>query len=295
MSMAFDIYAKSLSKSGFGLPMWCPEPSLETGEIRLGDVGIMRDGIFVCLFNTLVPADDPINARRGVPEGFEPIDSLYMNQTSSITQQLLYSSGIESIDGTSSGYGCASGAQQGWGRCGGPATCQITHSRRRIADYMHRHLCSWMAFAYHQLGLKVREQELLFISGTAKTTSWLNVAFSKGDSKGVLSIRRDGGELSGGGELRVSMSEATNSSVFARAGPASTPGAGSEELPANQCIFVNYFRVKKRAWRSVIMKAAAGAHQLDYPPDDDPSPLRTFNLESESTSDLEVCLGPRAA
>ena len=51
--------------------MWYPEPDLVFGEIQLGDVGYIHEGMFIFLFNCL-GHDNPRNARRGVPDGFEP-------------------------------------------------------------------------------------------------------------------------------------------------------------------------------------------------------------------------------
>ena len=73
----WDIYARELSNYGHGHPLWGPEPSLEFGEVRLGDVGYMRKGYFCFLFNCMRPPDDPVNSSRGVPaefEVFEPPD-----------------------------------------------------------------------------------------------------------------------------------------------------------------------------------------------------------------------------
>ena len=65
------IYAEQLVNRGYGLPLWQPEPT-SFGEVLIGDVGFVDDGCFYRLFNAMLPADDPANA-RGVPEGFVPL------------------------------------------------------------------------------------------------------------------------------------------------------------------------------------------------------------------------------
>lgn len=71
---------------------------MESGEIRLGDVGFIRDGTFICLFNTLHSADDEVN-RQGVPEGFQPLDHPHLVMSESQVEQLVFHSrGIQSVD-----------------------------------------------------------------------------------------------------------------------------------------------------------------------------------------------------
>ncbi|KAI0690765.1 hypothetical protein C8T65DRAFT_587694 [Cerioporus squamosus] len=299
-SAAYDVYSKSLWGLGYGYPMWCPEPSLETGEIRVGDVGYLREGIFVCLFNALVPADDPVNASRGVPEGFESLtlpDRLnIMTLTSPIMQQVLRSKGVRPVDDPVAGddstrlrFRCTArtGALL---LVGDPGIRQVIPPKRLVMKYMLRHHSSWMAFANDELGLGLREQDLLVIIDTTKTTSWVTVAFSKEDAKGYLNIECSGVASLSEGPLRVtvSMSHATNASVSARAGPANPPGAETEQSVANQCVFVGYYRRIKGIWGlGHTIRAAAGAHQLDFHPDDDPSSTGTFDLETGSSSDFD--------
>ena len=47
---AYKIYEASLSELGSGCPLWYPEPHV-TGEPQIGDVGYVRGGAFVRLFN----------------------------------------------------------------------------------------------------------------------------------------------------------------------------------------------------------------------------------------------------
>ena len=70
-SAASRLYAEQLVKQGLGLPLWLPEPD-PYREVQIGDVGFIRDGGFVPLFNIMYPASDDVN-EKGVPENFVPI------------------------------------------------------------------------------------------------------------------------------------------------------------------------------------------------------------------------------
>lgn len=63
-------YAAELSTLGFGLPLWFPERS-EKSEALIGDVGVIRGGAFLRLFNCICTADNPLNS-GSVPENFVP-------------------------------------------------------------------------------------------------------------------------------------------------------------------------------------------------------------------------------
>ena len=63
MVAEWDIFAQELSHLGHGHPLWYPEPCPDSGEIRLGDFGYLREGSFYFLFNAMQSADDTVNSR----------------------------------------------------------------------------------------------------------------------------------------------------------------------------------------------------------------------------------------
>lgn len=71
-SDAAQVYARELRSHNYGEPLWQPEPS-QYGEVLIGDVGFIEDGRFYRLFNAALPADDPVNAEFGVPDGFSTL------------------------------------------------------------------------------------------------------------------------------------------------------------------------------------------------------------------------------
>lgn len=75
-----QVYTRQLLPKKFGYPLLIPEPSDSLPSeywregVRIGDVGVIKlDGSFHFAFSLCCAADHPVN-RRGVPEGFEPID-----------------------------------------------------------------------------------------------------------------------------------------------------------------------------------------------------------------------------
>ena len=99
MVAAWDIYAKELLPLGYGHPLWGPEPSLEFGEVHLGDVGYLREGRFCFLFNALKAADSPAHQALGVPEDFQifnPPHLMLKQRQNEITQRQLHNKNLQS-------------------------------------------------------------------------------------------------------------------------------------------------------------------------------------------------------
>ncbi|RDX57016.1 hypothetical protein OH76DRAFT_1394760 [Lentinus brumalis] len=124
---------------------------------------------------------------------------------------------------------------------GGSATRRRFGSRLHIVSYLRRHFLEWLAFVEDKLGPDIDPSTLYFISGTTKTSAqWANIVYIKDSYDGYMNIAGGGFRPLHEGPFQVSMSNATNARVFARVGLHASP-AGSEHLPANQCIFVNYY------------------------------------------------------
>ncbi len=97
---AYDVYSQELWSLGYGHAMWGPEPSPAFGEVRLGDVGYLREGHFSFLFNCMCDAHDLVN-KRGVPEDFKifapPDPHSIQHCPDKITQSELHSKSIRSL------------------------------------------------------------------------------------------------------------------------------------------------------------------------------------------------------
>ena len=65
-------YQETLSKLGYGIPLWIPEPTND--EVLIGDVGFFDEyGSWCRMFNILHAETDAQVNRQGVPSGFEPL------------------------------------------------------------------------------------------------------------------------------------------------------------------------------------------------------------------------------
>ena len=71
----YDIYRNQLSITypSFGHALWDPAPEGVFGPVKVGDVGYVREGRFIRLFNALLPADDPPHKDTCLPEYHEPL------------------------------------------------------------------------------------------------------------------------------------------------------------------------------------------------------------------------------
>ena len=69
--VAHITYANALFSKGHGYPLWEPNPG-EYAPVELADIGYLRDGGFVKLFNASRPRDDWSN-RLGLPDGHNPL------------------------------------------------------------------------------------------------------------------------------------------------------------------------------------------------------------------------------
>ncbi|TFK84726.1 hypothetical protein K466DRAFT_496053 [Polyporus arcularius HHB13444] len=262
---AWDIYAKELRDLGFGQPLWIPEPSPESGEVQLGDVGYLSQGKFCFLFNCMRSADDPVN-RKGVPASFEvfiPPDGPVEESAKTIRNHIM--DPILLCDNARSSSSANPVAHVGGAMCyevkqktgaylalKRPAHQTSLHCTEAIFQYLRAHHVQWRDYVVQRRGRKVDSQHILFVSGFVKTAVWDVGAFRHGSSSATLKI--DAGAMFGGG-LSGSASAGCAMSVTNCSAPMSLHRNGpAERLPwkddalhvDDQCIFLQYAHVKPR-------------------------------------------------
>ncbi|KAH9851229.1 hypothetical protein C2E23DRAFT_247420 [Lenzites betulinus] len=287
----WDIYAEQLTHLGYGYPLWIPDPAPGAPPVEIGDVGWINEGEFVSLFNVF-RGEKEAQPRGAVPVDHVPLltrDCTIVGPRDKISQSVLYSRSIRKVDvsgeisatAPSSQVSCAvnfnfectdeAGALLVLGPTG--RTLDIL-SKRRIMDYMDTHFDRWLEFANDRLGLGLREDQLMFVSGTTKTSSWGVAAFRGATREKRGSVVGNLGPLTAA-DFSMSISDAQLSTSHYRAGPTSrTPGSCGWDASRNeydQCVFIHYYKRKRRKWPLFpsVIKAAAGAHQLPRGPDDE--------------------------
>jgi hypothetical protein len=66
---SYDIYRDQLASLYHGHALWQPDPAGLYDRVNVGDVGIVKQGHFLRMFNALLPAGDAAQV-YGVPDGF---------------------------------------------------------------------------------------------------------------------------------------------------------------------------------------------------------------------------------
>lgn len=144
-----------------------------------------------------------------------------------------------------------------------------------IKKYMKQNLRSWLDYANGHLGIGMEEKDIIFVSGHVKTTAWALAAFKHRSSDVDVFVTGGFGSSAAGG-FSVSLARCVEPSVFCRSGPidraavepATVQGRLSDVKKYDQCIFLNYHKMRSHMGWSAI-RAAAGLHQLAPSPDPD--------------------------
>ena len=92
----WDIYAEQLEPLGYGYPLWTPDPAPGAAQVDIGDVGLIKDGEFIALFN-IFRGEDEEQPRGCVPIGHVPLDISkiqVVGPRDKISQSPLYSRSI---------------------------------------------------------------------------------------------------------------------------------------------------------------------------------------------------------
>lgn len=175
-------------------------------------------------------------------------------------------------------------------------------SKRHVVNYIREHHAHWVDFV-SKFGLDVREEDILFISGTTMTSKWAVAAFHGQYRKKQGMIRADLSSYAAL-DLSVSISDESLPQGYHSSGPrrrgalnasASTqPDQESLNVDeADQCIFLHYYKMKRRVWLYRHMKAGAGPHELPSPGPDEAG-SRVVADDEELGSDEEFDEVPRS-
>ncbi|PIL29922.1 hypothetical protein GSI_07832 [Ganoderma sinense ZZ0214-1] len=258
MSSAYsrDVYAQLLSLRGHGLPLWEPEPT-RFGEVLIGDVGYMQNGGFFRLFNSILPAEDPVNL-GGVPQDYKQLqipDTLRHHTRHALGAGAICSKGVAAVNVDASaevgigtplnplgGIHFKSSEQQGAVlvlKRG--ADREMLHDSHTVNTYILQNHDSWCRFARDVRQLDLKPEDIMFVSGWIKTGpgEWaLAATADRGQDTGITL----GGSF-GQGIMRASFSFSTPWEH--RHGPEGVQ-EDSEGAKYDQCVFLNYIKLKRR-------------------------------------------------
>ncbi|KAH9850677.1 hypothetical protein C2E23DRAFT_734569 [Lenzites betulinus] len=299
-----QVYSRALFGEGHGYPVWDGElEENEDGtrefEIEVGTVVRYDDGKFWILFHSMRDADDP-EQKHGTPPTFvrfTPPPSATSNWRS-IKHSLVTSAhvsdhsvdlrasaspvGLEQLCSLDAGITFSHKAKSGGVLCfQTPVQARKLPSKLFIVRHMSEHFDSWVEFANERVGIGLRTQEIFFVHGTQKTCRWACGAF-EAHARNVEGSLGASFTPAGSVELKVKFGSHDAARQHFNFGPSKDPRAPVSETaapmdpataPFNQCIFLNYYKAKRRLqlWRPRFMEAGAGPHELPDDGDSDDS------------------------
>ncbi|KAI1795445.1 hypothetical protein LXA43DRAFT_1091096 [Ganoderma leucocontextum] len=259
----------------------------------IGDVGWLREGSFIPLFNSLKPANHPVNGGN-VPRDFLDMATrsqqkhthLIISRTCPFNQGIMPRNpeGREPV--LKQWHGADTGAFVVYEP---PAVTDDIHSVGTVIKYMQENVDSWLEFANTtQQNRVVHDEDLVFVYGTIKVSRWAVAAF-QGEQfrKAVGYVSGQLGQV-GEGAFQVHGFPATHCVT----GPIC-----ESSVPLDQCLFIRYYKMKRRTsgrstrasivalWNKLGAAVAASPHHLPTETRADTSGQGTTAIEEDLRSD----------
>ncbi|KAI0312149.1 hypothetical protein OF83DRAFT_1147446 [Amylostereum chailletii] len=293
---AHTVYPDTLSFLGRGYALWNPSPTTDIRNnmpmhpkaLELGDVGYIFEGSFHRLFNVHLPADHPDQGRY-LPENFDTLTrSGYPIHESDIRHQVFSSSGVQAV-----GVGAeVTIPMLGGGGMSFKSSCDkaallvlpqdAKHERIQTTEpyetYILTHVRSWEKRT-RELGLKIRAQDFMLVTGRTMTKSWANAAFVNVSFEAEAKLQV---ELSTSLDAACRIEWRNTAGVQVNWGPSPGRPASDRNEPStsdsplntvtenNQCIFLHRIRVKpSRKWLGLRLVAAAETQDFEGDDEDD--------------------------
>jgi hypothetical protein len=194
----YDTYRDQLANLYHGHALWVPDPAGLYGHVRVGDVGCVKRGQFLRMFNALLPYNDAAQL-LGVPEGFVPLNmgpfqnirtlnlqqGDYCSNTVTVDHQLQaeYVAKYHPVRPRSYATDDLSGTEGTSFRCrrnnNGGAFLSLPFSgvsedairTKPFERYIRKHCDSWLEFAILN-NLDARLEDIILVTGCDLIASW---------------------------------------------------------------------------------------------------------------------------
>ncbi|KAJ7183263.1 hypothetical protein C8R46DRAFT_512010, partial [Mycena filopes] len=300
MRPAHQIYSSQLSEFRHGYALWCPEPCLYT-EVKVGDIGYLRDGAFHRLFNATLPAEHP-DQTLGVPALFQPLilptgSSFKLdkfldpgNIRSSSVSEYRYGVDINGVvlpGGAGVHFSC-SRRQGALLHLSKPAIREEALAREAFETYILRNFPQWYDFANAVLFRGVKNGEIMLVTGCDKTMEWSSAVFDERCKDAGISLQAQGAIPGLSASVTFSGKWDTTSSIQHRSGPIQD----CDPPKVDQTIFIRGYKILERRIRTPKVIRAAAEPRSPSSSDDENEPgsgslgaqgtitLREWSLES---------------
>ena len=230
VSPPHDVFREQLASLFYGCALWVPDPAPLYQQVSIGDVGYVRDGYFVRMFNVLLEWDDPRNHTFCIPEQYTSLDmGPFVNtRKSKFSKGSYYSRHVTSEEVTYVGavsedeyvvivlsqiatiyiYALCSSETSTVFSCKRHGAVLVLpydgHDEdvirtKGFEDYIRDNVDTWFSFARrNHLGVD-RMEDLILVTGCTLVTSWGVAAFIDNNSDAEFSLKSR--FVSGGGAM----------------------------------------------------------------------------------------------
>ncbi|KAF8269501.1 hypothetical protein EI94DRAFT_1725182 [Lactarius quietus] len=274
MAAHYDTYRDQLANLYHGHALWQPDPSGLYAQVGVGDVGCVKQGHFLRMFNALLPANHPTQT-YGVPDGFVPLNmgpfqnirTLNLNQGDYCSSSVIVDHGDDRQaagpdEPTSAAFRCrrSKGAFLSLPFNGDTVDAIRT---KAFETYIRRHCDTWLEFAVIN-DLDVRLEDIILVTGCDLTSSWAMAAFVNQLDLGIT----------------LHVQPAQNGSAGFQWSHTNHPhnNEPNQNVMKSHCVFIRGFRAK----RILVFKTLKAAAE---PPPDHPDnqPESSIELYREPT------------
>jgi hypothetical protein len=225
-----DVFREQLASLFYGCALWVPDPAPLYQQVSIGDVGYVRDGYFVRMFNVLLEWDDPRNRTFCLPEEYTRLDmGPFVNvRKSKFSKGPYYSRQVTTEEVTYVGavledeyvvialsqittvyiYALSSSEASTVFSCKRQGAVLVLPYDGRdedvirtkgFEDYIRDNVDSWFSFARrNNLGVE-RMEDLILVTGCTLVSSWGVAAFIDNAMDAEFSLKSR--HLAGGGAM----------------------------------------------------------------------------------------------